>query len=96
MEEHRNAAAIAKAVANAEAKFAILGRYLDKTPWLAGEDFSYADIACGVAMYRWTTMDIERRSLAAVDAWHDRLKERPAFNRVVCTSYDSLANTLVP
>ena len=59
--------------------------------WLAGQAFTCANIACGVAMYRWTTMAIERKNFAAIEAWLERLKKRPAFNRAVCIPYDSLA-----
>ncbi len=64
--------------------------------WLAGQAFTCANIACGVAMYRWTTMAIERKNFVAIEAWLERLKERPAFNRAVCIPYDSLANERVP
>jgi glutathione S-transferase len=96
MEEFRNTEAITAAVARAEARLEIMDRYLRKTPWLAGEEFSYADIACGVAMHRWATMDIERRSFDGVEAWRQRLLNRPLFAEIVSVSYEGMYNTLSP
>jgi glutathione S-transferase len=62
--------------------------------FLGGRQFTYADIVAGVAMYRWTTMAIERPSLPAVAAWHQRLLERPAFRKAVCLPYDELVGRL--
>lgn len=88
--DKRDAHKIQAAVDAAEACFAIMDKQLDKTPFLAGDDLTYADIAAGVAMHRWTTMEIERRSFPAVQAWHGRLMARPAFVKTVNTSYDDL------
>ena len=93
-EDYRSADAIAAALTKAERLFGIMDRTLQKTPWLAGEDFSYADIVCGVAMHRWTTIDIDRKAHDGVQAWLGRLRERPAFNEIVCTSFAMMENTL--
>ena len=39
-------------------------------------------------------MAIERPSLPAVEAWHARLNERPAFRKGVCVPYDELVGRL--
>lgn len=74
--------------------FAMMEQRLRDTPYLGGRDFTYADIVAGVALYRWTTMDIDRPDLPAVAAWHQRLKERPAFQKAVCVPYDELVGRL--
>lgn len=88
--ERRDAEAIAAAMARTADALAIMDAQLEKTPYLAGETFSYADIVAGVSLYRWTTMEIDRPHMPAVAAWHARLAERPAFEKVVCVSYEDL------
>jgi len=89
--QQRDADAIAAAIGKAEACFAIMDGVLQERPYLAGSGFTIADIAAGVAMHRWTTMEIDRKTFPAVDAWHARLKERAPFVEVVCTDYSELA-----
>lgn len=48
-------------------------------PYVAGDAFTLADIVLGLSTNRWRMTPIERPSLPAVDAWFDRLCERPAF-----------------
>lgn len=67
---------------------------LSEVPYLGGGQFTYADIVAGVAMYRWTTMEVDRPDLPAVAAWHGRLLERPAFRKAVCLPYDDLVGRL--
>jgi len=86
----QDAATIERAVAAASRCFAIMDRRLGEAPYLGGEQLSYADIVAGVAMYRWTTMDIDRLALANVEAWHRRLEERAAFRKAVNVPYDEL------
>lgn len=74
--------------------FQMMEQRLRDTPFLGGRNFTYADIVAGVAMYRWTSMDIDRPDLPAVAAWHGRLKERPAFQKAVCLPYDELVGRL--
>ena len=81
---------IADALAETNACFKILDAALAKTPYLAGESLTYGDIAAGVSLYRWTTMDVARDPHPNVAAWHERLKARAAFMKGVCVNYDSL------
>ena len=39
-------------------------------------------------------MEIERPDLPAVAAWHDRLRERPAFRKAVEVPYEELKWTI--
>jgi glutathione S-transferase len=91
--EARNKAGIARAVAAANACFRILDAALAKTPYLAGDHLTYADVAAGVSLYRWYAMDIAREATPNVDAWHERLKGRPAFVKAVCVDYAVLKNS---
>jgi glutathione S-transferase len=51
--------------------------------FLCGDRLSMADIPLGTAVWRWYNLDIERPTLTNVEAWHERLKERPAFQERV-------------
>jgi glutathione S-transferase len=90
----RNMEQIAKNIAYAERCFTIMDGQLAKTPFLAGDRLTYADIAAGVGMYRWTTMDIERQVHPNVARWHERLKARPAFRDMVEVDYSELVGRL--
>ena len=92
--EQHNPAAIAKSVAETERCLAIMDGRLSQSPYLGGEALTYSDIVAGVAMYRWTTMEIERAPHPAVEAWHRRLRERPAFRDAVEVDYSELAGRL--
>lgn len=89
-EPQRDHAAIEKSVAATNRCFAIMEGRLSQAPYLGGEQLTYADIVAGAAMYRWTTMDVERQPLPAVEAWHARLNARPAFRKAVNVDYEEL------
>lgn len=92
--ELRDAAAIARWHERSLAAFTILEAELAKTPFLSGEAFGYADIVAGVALYRWFTMQIDRPTMPAVEAWYARLAERAAFRQTVMVSYADLVGRL--
>ncbi|GGA53218.1 glutathione S-transferase family protein [Pelagibacterium lentulum] len=93
-EAQRDAAAIDAALEASVRAMRIMDAQLQKTAYLAGDDFSYADIVAGASLYRWFTMEIERPSMSGVEAWHERLKQRPGFIKGVCVSYDELVGRL--
>ena len=82
--------AIAKAVAATERCFGMMDARLREVPFLGGQRLTYADLVAGVAMYRWSTMEIDRESFPAVTAWHARLNERAAFRKAVNVDYEEL------
>jgi len=62
----------------------ILDAELAKHPYVSGDSFTVADIACGIfAGYRWFNFPIERPDFPNVKAWYDRLAQRPAFKEHV-------------
>jgi glutathione S-transferase len=67
---------------------------LSQSPYLGGEMLTYADLVAGVAMYRWTTMEIDREAHSAVEAWHQRLRQRQAFRDTVEVDYGELVGRL--
>lgn len=48
-------------------------------PYVAGEAFTLADILIGLSVNRWLLTPIERPDLPAVQAYFDRLGDRPSF-----------------
>jgi len=89
-----NPAAIAKSLAETEHCLSIMEGRLSHSPYLGGEMLTYADLVAGVAMYRWTTMEIDRAVHPAVGAWHQRLRERQAFRDSVEIDYGELVGRL--
>jgi len=62
----------------------ILDTELAKHPYVSGDSFTLADIACGIfAGYRWFNFPIERPDFPNVKAWYDRLAQRAAFKEHV-------------
>lgn len=61
----------------------ILERSLAKKAYVCGEKFTMGDIPVGCEVQRWMRVPIERPRLRAVEAWFERLRERPAFRKIV-------------
>lgn len=55
------------------------GRLQDTHAYVAGADFSLADIAVGLSVHRWFGTPIEHPHLGAVQAYYERIARRPAF-----------------
>lgn len=86
--------AITAAFAKTASALRILDANLIERDYLAGDRLSYADIAAGVALYRWFSMDITRPAMPGVENWYRRLQERPAFRKTVMVSYAELVGRL--
>lgn len=87
----RDPVAITEAVANLDKKLDIAEAQLLKTPYLAGSDLTLADIQFGHCLYRYFTIDIERRPRPVLTAYYNALTDRPAYADHVMVSYDELA-----
>ena len=78
--EQRDNTAIAAAVKEAAAVWAILDARLSRRPYVAGESLTLADMTFGPHVHRWFNMQFEGRPEApALLAWYDWLLTRPAF-----------------
>ncbi len=51
--------------------------------YLTGDAFTMGDIPFGCELQRWMRVPIERPRFPAVEAWFERLRERPAFRTFV-------------
>ncbi|MEQ8899334.1 MAG: glutathione S-transferase [Roseovarius sp.] len=90
-EAKRDWPAIRAAVAALEAKLAIAEARLGQGAYLAGEDFTLADVQFGHVLYRYYEIGIERADLPNVARYYERLQERPAYREHVMVSYAELA-----
>ena len=61
----------------------VLERRLEKVDYLAGNDFTAADIPLGIITYRWLLLDVPHPSFPNIEAWCRRLQSRPAFQQRV-------------
>lgn len=77
--EKRDPAAMEQARLDAASAWSLIEAPLSQGPWIAGAEFSLADIAWGVHVHRWFNMDFVRPELPALRAWYDRLKTRPVY-----------------
>lgn len=55
--------------------------HLSRSPYIAGDRFTMADIPVGCLAYRWFAFDLKREPLKHLEAWWKRLKERPGYQK---------------
>ena len=61
-------------------KMGLLEQQLIKTgAYVAGNDFTLADILIGLSVHRWWMMPMEHPSYPAVSAYYETLSQRPGF-----------------
>ena len=89
-EDQRDPEAIAAGVAAFEKTIAIADARFAEHDYLAGHDFTLADIQFGHVLYRYYDIDITRGSLPHLRRYYDRLCERPAYREHVMVSYEEL------
>ena len=68
----------------------ILNDRIATSPYIAGEDFTLADISTGYMLYRYFTIDFERKDFPAIADYYERLQTRPAYTEHVMVSFESL------
>lgn len=68
----------------------ILNKRLAEGPWIDGDRFTFADIACGHILYRYFTLPWDRPDLSNVRAYYDRLRSRRPYREHVMVSYENL------
>lgn len=78
---HRDAAQIEAGVANWNRHMAMLDEQLERSggPFVLGDTFTLADVVLGLSAHRWRAAPIAHENLPAVDAWYERLLDRPGF-----------------
>jgi glutathione S-transferase len=78
-------AQINAAIKTVEQLLIIVDRALASQPYLCGDEFGMGDIPLGCFAYAWFEMPIERAAMPHLQAWYERLKQRPAFQKAVMT-----------
>jgi glutathione S-transferase len=81
--EQRDAKAIATGKEKTIAAAKIMDAQLGKTPYLAGNDFSYGDIPVGIMIYRYMQLIPERPATPHLDRWYAAISSRAAFREQV-------------
>jgi glutathione S-transferase len=81
--EKRDASAIEAGCRKSAELLAIPEAVLSEKPYIAGASLTMGDIPLGCEVQRWMRVPIERPVFPNVQAWFDRLCERPAFKKVV-------------
>ena len=56
-------------------------RLVDTGCYVAGDQFTLADIVLGLSVHRWLHSPIERVEWPALNAYYARLRQRPAFRK---------------
>ena len=79
---HQDAVAIESSRVSWNRHMAILDAALAGTgAYVAGPEFTLADIPVGLSVHRWYMTPIERPRLAAVAAYYERLSQRPGYRQ---------------
>lgn len=81
--EKRDPRMVEASRANSECCAALLDRHLADTPFAAGDTFSIADIAVGLAAHRWFQLPLEREERPNIRRWLEGLAQRPASSAVL-------------
>lgn len=61
----------------------VLNKRLEKTPWLAGDHYSIADIACWPWVNEHVRQRVDLATWPAVNNWFERIRTRPATQRAL-------------
>jgi glutathione S-transferase len=86
----RDPAGIASAAAEVRRLAPMLDKRLAAGPWLAGDDFTFADIAVGYILHRYYLLPFERPETPSLDAYSARLQQRPAYREHAMKGFDQM------
>ena len=82
-EDKRDHGAIDAAAKRLGGTWRLLETQLAGRRFVAGDRFTIGDIPVGATCYRYFGLPIERPSLPNLEAWYERLKQRPPFRKHV-------------
>ena len=88
--DRRDYHALKRAIRKFEDCLKIANQQLSQHRYLAGDDFSLADVVLGHILYRYFDIDIERAELPHLRACYDHLAQRSQYLTHVMVSYDAL------
>ncbi len=81
--DQQNHEAIAAAATRLGQSYAILDQHLASHAYLNGDAFTMGDIPLGVNLGRYFNIKVERPALPHIEAWYQKIQERPAFQEHV-------------
>jgi len=84
--ERQDWAAINAAIKECDELLNMADHALISQPYLSGNDIGMGDIPLGSFIYAWFEMPIERAPQPHLQAWYERLKQRPAYQKAVMTA----------
>ena len=84
--EKQDWAAINAAIKECDELLNMADHALISQPYLSGNDIGMGDIPLGSFIYAWFEMPIERAPQPHLQAWYERLKQRPAYQKAVMTA----------
>ena len=85
--QNRDPEKIAASVRATAGSLAVLDAHLEDRAYVAGDSLTVGDLALGSTVYRWLTLDIDRPPMPSLEAWHERLTERPPYREHVMVPY---------
>jgi glutathione S-transferase len=86
--------AIRKHIAICGHELSVLDEILAHQPFVAGDEFSLADIPIGTCMFRYFGLDLPRPALPNVERWYASLQDRPAYREHVMLPFEDLRGRL--
>ena len=86
----RDANALKHAIRFLDHYLDIAENQLAMASYLCGADFTLADVQFGHLLYRYFTIEIERRERVRLRSYYERLVARPAYREHVMVPYDEL------
>jgi glutathione S-transferase len=89
----RDYSAITEALVLIEKELVVADKILAANAFLAGNDFTLADIQLGHCLHRYFDIDVVRADLPHLKAYYLNLQTRPGFSHHVMASYDELRVT---
>ena len=83
--EDRDREAEKKAAEQAGQMWRLVEAQLEKHDFITGDEPTIGDIPIGCSVNRWYLLDVDRPALPGLEAYYERLKERPAYREHVTT-----------
>ena len=77
--EKRDMALVIESTRKLTANMEIMDAHLANHRYVGGKQFTMGDIPMGVAAFRWFNIPIERPPFKNLEAWYQRILQRPAF-----------------
>ncbi len=92
--EQQDWASIRKHIAVCDHELSVLDRVLETRRFVAGDEFTLADVPIGTCMFRYLSLDLPRRPAPHVERWRLELQARPAYREHVMLPFADLKGRL--